>query len=159
VASDESTRCALQRQFRTEYNSWRAMRNRCSNPSNASWRYYGAKGVIVCQRWAESFAAFLEDMGPAPSTHHQIDRIENARGYEPGNCRWSTATEQQANTAKVRYLEHQGSRRPVAEWARLTGIPSTTIICRIDRLGWTAERALSTPAQRQFRQKRRAFNG
>lgn len=76
-----------------EHNVWRGMRYRCENPKNKSYKYYGGKGIKVCERWKNSFMNFYNDLGPAPSEKHQIDRINPAKDYDPGNCRWLTAKE------------------------------------------------------------------
>jgi hypothetical protein len=81
----------------TEYNIWTALRQRCHNPNVSHYQYYGAKGVKVCPSWDQSFANFLADMGPRPSKGHSIDRINPNGNYEPGNCRWATASEQALN--------------------------------------------------------------
>lgn len=78
------------------YNSWKAMRARTCAPTNPRYADYGGRGITVCARWRDSFAAFLEDMGERPADR-TLDRIDNDGNYEPGNCRWATASEQQAN--------------------------------------------------------------
>ena len=80
----------------TEYLSWAAMRQRCYKPATRGYEYYGGRGITVCDRWSD-FVAFLSDMGPKPSPKHSIDRINVDGNYEPGNCRWATGAEQQAN--------------------------------------------------------------
>lgn len=81
----------------SEYNIWIAMRQRCHNPNSFSYARYGALGIKVCARWDESFTAFFADMGRRPTTGHSIDRINPFGDYEPGNCRWATASEQALN--------------------------------------------------------------
>lgn len=71
------------------------MRQRCANPKAVSWKYYGALGVNVCDRW-QTFANFLADMGEAPADR-TLDRINPCGNYEPGNCRWATPKEQASN--------------------------------------------------------------
>lgn len=76
-----------------EYNTWASMVQRCTNPSFKDYRYYGGRGITVCQRWKD-FRNFLADMGPRPKGK-TIDRYPNRDGnYEPGNCRWATQKEQ-----------------------------------------------------------------
>jgi hypothetical protein len=80
-----------------EYHAWEGIKQRCLNPKRAGYEYWGGRGISICQRWAESFKAFYADMGPRPGLGYSIDRIDNDGNYEPGNCRWATATEQQRN--------------------------------------------------------------
>jgi hypothetical protein len=76
------------------YNSWSSMVNRCRDPSNASWAYYGARGIVVCERWND-FLNFLEDMGERPDGM-TLDRRDPDGDYEPSNCRWLSVAEQNA---------------------------------------------------------------
>lgn len=69
------------------YSIWATMIQRCTNKNRAVWKYYGERGIIVCERWLE-FANFLADMGNPPTEKHQLDRIDNTKGYCPSNCRW-----------------------------------------------------------------------
>lgn len=127
------------------YTTWAAMRNRCHAPGNSKYYMYGAKGVTVCQRWRDSFEAFLEDMGERPEGC-TIDRVDGAKGYEPGNCRWATRTEQQRNVKSNVKIAFGGDTLCISEWGEKTGIPSRTISSRLRR-GWTAEQALTIPAK------------
>lgn len=82
-----------------EYRVWKGMRTRCTNPKQRAYQYYGAIGVTICERW-DDFSAFYEDMGSRPSDAHSIDRIDPYGNYEPSNCRWATAREQNLNKRK-----------------------------------------------------------
>jgi hypothetical protein len=79
-----------------EYSSWTAMKGRCLDPDNKDFPRWGGKGIAVCADWIASFEAFYAHIGPRPHGT-SLDRIDNRRGYEPGNVRWATPTEQQRN--------------------------------------------------------------
>jgi len=80
-----------------EYRIWQSMKTRCFNPKHVKFSNYGGRGITVCQRWKDSFPAFLEDMGLRPDPSLTLDRINNDGDYEPANCRWATASEQNSN--------------------------------------------------------------
>jgi|ERR1044071_9434586 len=124
------------------YRTWRAMKERCSNPNHRYFYNYGGRGISVCERW-QRFEAFLEDMGERPMDCG-IDRINNDGNYEPGNCRWATRREQSRNmrTTKlephepdqIRWLRSEGfSARRIG---RFFGIGHTTVFRIIDGRSW-----------------------
>lgn len=80
-----------------EYGIWKGMNDRCFNPNRPEYKHYGGAGLTVCDRWRHSFPNFLEDMGVCPIFRGEIDRIDNLQGYEPGNCRWATRSQQMIN--------------------------------------------------------------
>lgn len=118
------------------------MLRRCEWPGAGGYRNYGARGITVCARW-HTFEHFLADMGERPSLGHSIDRIDNDGHYEPGNCRWATASEQRSNTRFNHLLTFRGETLTLAQWADRLGMGRTTLDGRINRFGWTVERALS----------------
>lgn len=80
-----------------EYNAWLAMRKRCLNPKDGAYDRYGGRGITVAADWVNDFPAFLAHIGPKPSPDFSLDRIDNERGYEPGNVRWADRSTQSRN--------------------------------------------------------------
>ncbi len=80
-----------------EYRSWSAAKARCFNTNHHKYAHYGARGITMCEEWAQSFSSFLRDMGYRPSPSHSLDRIDNDGNYEPSNCRWATQNTQASN--------------------------------------------------------------
>jgi len=84
------------KRYGPEYHVWSDMIRRCENPKCPNYKYYGGRGILVCDRWHD-FQNFWDDMGPRPAKNLSIDRRNNDGNYEPGNCRWATRKEQQNN--------------------------------------------------------------
>lgn len=131
------------------YKAWQRMKNRCNNPGATQYKWYGGRGIRVCQRWNESFLHFLEDMGEAPSPKHTIERIRVNGNYEPNNCEWITQSQQaknQRDRATTVWLTYKGQTLSVTQWARETGIARHTIFSRL-RAGWDTESTLTRKPQ------------
>ena len=93
-----------------EYRAWVAMRDRCRNPNNPRFSYYGGRGISVCARW-DAFENFLADMGLSPTMKHSLDRFPYKNGkYEPINCLWATIKQQNRNTRANKLNEHDAAR-------------------------------------------------
>ncbi len=123
------------------YRSWRAMLSRCRNKNHPAFHRYGGAGVIVCEHWRNSFAAFLEDMGIRPSGT-SIHRKENAKVYCKENCEWATPGEQSRCQHSNRPITAFGVTALLCEWSEITRIDSVTIGARLKR-GWPIEKALT----------------
>ena len=121
------------------------MNQRCSNSKSHIWKYYGGRGITVCERWKGKFGFrnFYEDMGECRGL--TLDRINNDGNYEPGNCRWITIQQQQQNkrTTKGRVMVVGCLRQKCLK----AGLPYILVYLRISRGGWSEEKALSTPIQ------------
>jgi hypothetical protein len=122
------------------------MIRRCHNTNHHAYPRYGGRGIHVCDRWRNSFEAFLEDVPPRPGPEYSLDRIDNDRGYEPGNVRWATATQQARNTRVNHTLTARGETHLLEEWVEITGMPKSTLYNRIHR-GWSDEEAITTPVR------------
>lgn len=131
-----------------EYKIWTGIRRRCLNFRNKLYPYYGGRGITLHESW-RSFSQFLEDVGRRPSPKHQLDRIDNDKGYEPGNVRWTTSPVQARNRRSNIVIEYNGESMTLIEWTERLGLPYKTIYSRIKKLGWTPERAFTTPIRRK----------
>jgi len=89
------------------YTAWQQMKVRCEWPDHPAWEHYGGRGIKVCDRWRESFADFLADMGKNPGRGYSLDRIDVNGNYEPSNCRWATATTQARNKRTSKLEPHE----------------------------------------------------
>jgi hypothetical protein len=129
-----------------EYVTWESMRARCSRQSVDSFPSYGGRGISVCKRWDESFEAFFADMGPKPTHGHSIDRIDTNGDYEPGNCRWATASEQAKNRRNSIALTAFGERKPLLDWLQdpRCVVPETALRKRVS-MGFAHEDAIAVP--------------
>lgn len=123
------------------YRTWRSMMQRCYRVREKGYKHYGARGIKVCDRWHD-FANFLADMGDAPEGM-SLDRIDNAKGYSPDNCRWATRVQQARNTRLTRMVTYNGVTKALGDWADEIGIARGTLQRRLS-IGWPIEKALYT---------------
>jgi hypothetical protein len=130
--------------------TWAGMLGRCNKPYHISYKYYGARGIKVCKRWADSFELFLSDMGFIPEGC-SLDRIDVNGDYSPENCKWSTVKEQAANRRTTIILTFDGVSKCAADWCREKGISPQVFFYRTKKLGLSNEVALSLPASRKTR--------
>src|SRR5262245_45006048 len=128
------------------YAIWAAMLNRCRNSNVAEYKYYGGRGIKVCERWL-NFDNFLADMGAESGriVGKTIERINNDGDYEPRNVRWATYRDQSRNKSNNRLLSFKGQTKILADWAADIGIHPSALIYRLDYKGWSIEKALTTP--------------
>lgn len=139
VTSARSTKHGLSQKI-PEYRIWSSMRDRCRNPKNPKYSYYGGRGITVCERW-DDFSLFLSDMGRRPSPKHSVERVDNSKGYSPDNCIWATKMVQARNTSWNRIITFDGQSLCIADWARMTGLSSDVIEWRRKK-GWPPEKIL-----------------
>jgi hypothetical protein len=124
------------------YSAWQAMVQRCHNPKAHNYAWYGARGIRVCERWRDDYSAFVDDVG-VPQPGLSLERMDNSKGYEPGNCRWATMAEQAKNRRKGKQPDHNSLRSK----AKQHGLAYHVVYQRIKLLGWSEWKALHTPVQ------------
>ena len=114
----------------TEYWRWQSMKARCYNPHNRSYPAYGGRGINICDRWKNDYAAFLSDMGRCPKGYI-LDRIDVNGDYEPSNCRWISLRDSQANM-RPRGIQVciNGKTQCILEWAKELSVPYGTVLRR-----------------------------
>lgn len=113
--------------------SYSAMKARCYDPNNKRYSRYGGRGIKVCDRWIDSYANFLLDMGRKPTCRHTLERRELDGDYEPANCVWATLEDQANNKSNNTRIEIDGRVQNIGQWARETGVNRTVILRRMQR--------------------------
>jgi hypothetical protein len=127
-----------------QYQIWAKMIDRCYNTKIKSYKYYGQKGVKVCDKW-RTFEGFWEDMQDGYADNLSIDRIDFNGNYEKLNCRWVPFSEQGKNRSNVEIIEYNGEKHNLREWAMLYGFKYRTLHQRVKQYNWPIEKALTTP--------------
>lgn len=144
----------------TEHHIWTGMKQRCCNARSKFYKHYGGRGICVCERLM-SFSGFISTMGNRPDGH-SIDRIDNNGNYSCGQCdqcrengwkenvRWATTAQQLRNRRVSRYIEHNGERLTVSEWAKRIGCSQQVINQRLKN-GWSVRDAIERPVVKRTR--------
>lgn len=112
--------------------SYEHAKSRCHCPTNHKYQQYGARGILMCDEWRNDFLAFVRDMGEAPPGT-TIDRIDNDKGYEPGNCRWATPHQQSRNLRTNIWVEYDGRRMILKDFAATMGVDYLLLYKRVRR--------------------------
>lgn len=109
------------------FNVWQTMKSRCENANRDNYARYGGRGITVCEEWqtAENFVKWALDNGYEKGL--QLDRIDNAKGYSPENCRFVTASVNSRNRRNTKFLTLKGETKCVAEWSEILGVSQYTI--------------------------------
>lgn len=117
-----------------EFRIWMGMKARCAGKIQDSHsKYYSGKGIKMFHGWVDSFDDFYRYIGPCPSDKHSVDRIDGNKGYEPGNVRWATVSEQSRNRSSNVYTTLNGVRMLYIEAAEILGVKKNVISYRMKR--------------------------
>lgn len=130
------------------FSIWNGMIDRCHKRFSISYKNYGERGISVCKEWREDFSAFHQwAINNGYKENLTIDRIDNNKGYEPTNCKWSSHKEQARNRRSNHFVAFNGVTKTITEWSELVGIKSDTIWRRIKE--WdNIEKALTQPVRK-----------
>jgi len=131
------------------YNTWARMIQRCENPNNKPYKYYGGRGITVCEEWHNS-AIFIDwALANGWQKGLTLDRIDNDGNYEPSNCHWVTRKEQARNRRSNRRITFNGKTQALAQWAEEVNVKDKILWDRINKYHWPIERALTEPVRRR----------
>lgn len=137
-----------------EYFAWKTLRARCFNTKSTSFKNYGGRGVIVCDRWnygeggLSGFECFIKDMGRRPSPEHSIERVDVDGNYCLENCIWATDEVQSRNKRNNVMVSYKGETMIISDAIRAGGNnPISTVYSRLER-GWSLDDAIETPSRK-----------
>lgn len=156
--------CAKKARFKAKsygnddfYHTWKGMMQRCYNDKNTNFKRYGALGISVCDDWhdAGTFIKWAKDTIGQKSCDMSLDRIDNAKGYSPENCKWSTRTEQTRNRRNTVFWTINGIKKPLGEWCDIYKMDYNVANARHKKMGWDEETALKTPVNSTNHLKRK----
>ncbi len=140
-----SKRMSRDRKRRPERHILTLMIQRCHNQKHPKYHHYGGRGIKVCEEWLGDggFENFMKEIGPRPAPGMSIDRIDNTRGYCPGNVRWATQSQQMRNTRDSVYIKYKDRKITMEEAASILGLTHRAIRWRRSE-GWTDEEIMGT---------------
>ena len=153
----------LRREYNTKHGSshsrlyriWSAMKGRCLNKNSYSYKWYGERGITICNEWIDDFQRFYDwAMLNGYSDDLSIDRIDVNGNYEPNNCRWVDIKTQANNTTRNNLITHNNETHTISEWSKILDISYDTLRSRISRNGWDIEKAFTIPTQTKYRRKK-----
>ncbi len=130
------------------YTTWASMKGHCLNPNNGKYAQYGGRGITVCNRWRDSFEAFLADMDDRPTHYHSLERIDNHCSYDREKCRWASKIVQARNRRSSHLVTFNRETKIIAEWAKATGLKYDLIERRLNAAVWTPERTFRAAIKR-----------
>lgn len=126
------------------YSLWSSMKSRCYNKKLPTYKYYGGRGIKVCDRWHE-FKNFFDDMGLRPE-EKTLDRIDNNSDYSPENCRWATIEEQSRNRRDIIIIKNElGEKETLQDFCVRTGVNYGSVMTRVYKYGYTHQEAIEKP--------------
>lgn len=127
------------------YRIWSKMKDRCLRENNPAYKWYGGRGIEVCDEWLNDFVNFYNwSIKNGYVDGLSIDRIDVNGNYEPSNCKWIPLKEQALNTRTTKFLTYKGETKTVSEWCEITGLKRTTLLNRI-RIGYSPEECFEVP--------------
>jgi hypothetical protein len=133
------------------WQTWIGIKARCHCPTRKEYRYYGAKGITVYPEWRSSYRAFkawvVENIGDHPGEGYSIDRIRSGQGYEPGNIRWLSRSENSRRHSRSNWITYAGQRVTLAQAAAMAGLSLSTVQTRRNK-GWPEDQWFIPPAPR-----------
>lgn len=128
------------------YRIWRNMRRRCYKSSAKNYNYYGGRGIKVCDEWVDNFDAFHDwSTDNGYNNDLTLDRIDVNANYSPSNCRWVTWKVQNNNARFNHLITYNGVTKTLTEWCETFNLNRDAIYSRLNKYGWSVERALTTP--------------
>ena len=131
------------------YHIWRGIKERCNVKTNKAYKWYGARGIKICDEWNNSYVSFKKwSLANGYDDKLSIDRINNNDDYKPNNCRWTNRITQGSNKSNNRLLTYKGETKTMSEWSRELQIPFYILWNRLHH-GWSIENTFEKPIKKK----------